>query len=84
MGQHGQAFFFGKGHQLFGDRAIGIGAVVQVEFANALVGPTTGCALGKLGLHHGVNRLVLEPTVVVGPVAVQADKGHHRHPGLAG
>ena len=82
MGQHGQIFFLGKRHQFLGHRAVCVGAVIQVEFADAFERASRR-AFYKLGLHHVKNGFVPEPVVVVGAVSVQADKGHYRHTGLA-
>ena len=78
MGEYGKLFFFGKCHQPAGNRAIGIAAVVQMEFANALVRATRGTAC-IFGQHHVVDGVVAVPVVVVRTVAVQADKRHHGH-----
>ena len=83
MGQHRQAPAVGQRHQLTRHRAVGVGTVVQMELAQAPVGPG-GRATRQLGLHHLVDGVIAEPVVVIGPVAVQAHKRHHRHAGLRG
>jgi hypothetical protein len=76
-------FLLGQRHQLFRDRAVGVGTVIEVEFTDAAVRPGGGAAC-QLGQHHLVDGLVAEPAVVVGPVAVQADEGHDGDTGGAG
>ncbi|MNV29236.1 hypothetical protein D3C71_1204540 [compost metagenome] len=75
MGQHHQVALFGQDHQLLGHGAVGVGAVVQVELANAPVRPGRRAAR-QFGLHHGVDALVGKPAGVVRPVAIQPHKGH--------
>jgi hypothetical protein len=76
-------FLLGQRHELFRDRAIGVGTFIEVEFTDAAVGAGGGAAC-QLGLDHFVDGLVAEPAVVVGPVAVQADEGHDGDAGGAG
>ena len=81
MSQHGEIFFFSKHHQFFGHGLAGVGTVVQMEFANAAKLDSAGGhrgAPGMLGHHHLVNALITKPAVVVGAVAVQPNKRHHR------
>ena len=79
------ARFFSSANAIsfFCHRAIGVGAVVQMEFTNAPI-RSRARALCKFGLHHVKDGLVPKPVVVVGTVAVQADEGHHGHARLAG
>ena len=83
MGQHRQAPTVGQRHQLARHRAVGVGAVVHVKLAQAPVGAGWR-ATRQLGLHHLVDAVIAEPVVVIGPTAVQAHKGQHRHAGLRG
>ena len=82
MRQHGEPALARQLHQLDGHRAIGVGAVVEVEFTQAAVGPGRRAG-SQLRQHHLVDRLVGEPAAVVGPVAVQAHERHHADAGRA-
>ena len=59
----GSLALLGQLHQLAGHGAVGVGTVVQVEFANATVRARCGAAL-QLGQHHFVNGFVMRPAGV--------------------
>ena len=78
MGEHHQVLRLRKLHQAARDGAVGIGAVIEVEFADAAIG-AGGRAPRQLRLHHLMDASIAEPAAVVGAVAIQPNERHHRH-----